>query len=197
MARLPGAYAAIAIGGSAGSTPPILAILCALPGEFKLPLFVCTHLHASDAGRYAAFLDERSALTVVEARDKQPIRPGEVYVAPAEYHLLVERELTLALSTDERVCHCRPSIDVLFESAAYAYGAKLVGILLSGANDDGAAGLAVIQRLGGLSIAQDPASAEHPEMPRAAIERGAADRVMKPEELTALVVEELLECRGD
>ncbi len=163
-------------------------LLESVPPNLGLAVIVCTHLHPADEGRFARFLHERSALPVVEACDKQPIRPGVVYVAPAQYHLLVERQRTLALSTDERVRFSRPSIDVLFESAAHAYKAKLIGLLLSGANDDGADGLAAIRRLGGFTVAQDPTSAEYPEMPQIAIGRGAVCRVARPDELPSLII---------
>lgn len=182
-------WQAIVIGGSAGGTQVLLALLSVLPPDYQLPILVCAHLHVSDDGVYARQLDAHSALTVIEVCDKQPIEPGVVHVAPANYHLLVERSRTLALSTTAKVHWARPSIDVLFESAAHVFTTSLVGILLSGANDDGAAGLCIIRDLGGLTIVQDPATAEQPEMPRAAIERRAAGRVLSPPEIQTLVVQ--------
>jgi two-component system chemotaxis response regulator CheB len=181
--RRPDPYQAVVIGGSAGSTKVLLQVLSSVPTDACLPIIVCTHVHASDRGGHAEHLNERCEVNVVEAHDKQPIEPGTVYVAPANYHLLVERHKAFALSIDERVQGSRPSIDVLFESAAHTFGAALVGILLSGANQDGAEGLLSIAREGGLTIAQDPSTTEHPTMPQAAIDRQAASEVLSPEKI--------------
>jgi len=118
-------------------------------------------------------------LRVNEVLDKDPIEAGRVYVAPPDYHVLIEPGC-LSVSVDERVHHARPSIDVLFESAAYVYGARLLGILLSGANDDGAHGLEVIRAMGGIAWVQDPQTASSATMPRAAIARGAVDDILSP-----------------
>ncbi|MEO7591743.1 MAG: chemotaxis protein CheB, partial [Byssovorax sp.] len=120
--------------------------------------------------------------------DKLWIKPGIVYVAPANYHLLIEHQGSFALSVDEQVNFSRPSIDVMFESAACAFGAGLVGILLSGANQDGANGLQVIKSMGGLTIAQDPQTAAYPRMPQAAVDRRAASKVLSPEGIRSLVM---------
>ena len=186
---MPESPKAIVVGSSAGGRDVLVGVLSSLAPDFPLPILICSHLHASNDGLYVEQMDQRSALTVTEARDKQPIEPGMVYVAPPNYHLLVERDRTLALSTAEKVQWSRPSIDVLFESAAYVFTASLVGILLSGANDDGAVGLGIIRELGGLTIVQDPSTAEHPEMPRAAVERKAASKVLSPEEIRDFVAE--------
>ncbi len=178
---------AIVIGGSAGGTGVLVQLLSSLPSKFPLPVIVCLHLHPSDGGHLVDHLCDCSVLDVVEVSDKLPIEPEAVYVAPADYHLLVEREMTFALSVDERVHGSRPSIDVLFESAAHALGQALVGILVSGSNEDGVEGLSIIQSMGGLTIAQDPTTAEHPEMPRAAVERRAARKVLSPAEIRDLV----------
>ncbi len=181
------AWRAIVIGGSAGGTGVLVQLLSSLPSTFSLPVIVCLHLHPSDEGHLVDHLHDCSVLDVVEVSDKMPIEPETVYVAPADYHLLVEREMTFALSVEERVHGSRPSIDVLFESAAYALGPALVGILVSGSNEDGVKGLRIIQSMGGLTIAQDPTTAEHPEMPRAAVERRAARKVLSPVEIRDLV----------
>jgi two-component system, chemotaxis family, protein-glutamate methylesterase/glutaminase len=169
---------AIVIGGSAGAMDALLAILSALPSDFALPILVVQHLHATDGGRFARYVGEMVSLHVVEPCDKEPIRSACVYVAPANYHMLVEKDGTIALSVDERVNCSRPSIDVLFESAARAWGEALVVVILSGASDDGARGMRVVRALGGLTIAQDPATAEHPLMPQAAIGAGVVDEVL-------------------
>ena len=179
---------AIAIGGSAGALGLVLTLLGALPADYPIPLLLCLHLHPDEGGALARHLGERTALTVVDARDKTPIEPGRVYVAPANYHLLVERARTLALSIDEKVHFCRPSIDLLFTSAARAYTTGLLAILLSGANEDGAAGLGSVQAYGGLTVAQDPTTAEFAAMPCSAIDAHTARWVLAPDDLRRLVL---------
>ena len=134
-----------------------------------MPILIVQHLHCTDGGRFARQLNGNVPLTVTEPCDKEEIVSAHVYVAPADYHLFVEKAETVALSTDERVNWSRPSIDVLFESAARVWGAGLIGVVLSGANRDGAAGIRMIADHGGLTIAQNPKTAERPEMPLAAI----------------------------
>lgn len=179
---------AIAVAGSSGAVNVILDLLQALPADFRIPVLVCLHLHPSDEGQLAQHLGERCALVVEAACDKMPVLPGRVHVAPADYHLLVERSRTLALSIDPKVRYCRPSIDVLFESAARVYATGLLGILLSGANEDGAAGMAAIRARGGLTVAQDPASADDPVMPRSAIDCGAATLFLPPDRIRGLLL---------
>lgn len=164
-----GPYDAVAVGGSAGSLSVLLAILPRLPGDYPWPVLAVAHLHPRQKGGFVDLLDQRSSLRVKEAEDKEAIAPGQVYFAPADYHLLLEPGLTLALSADDKVRFSRPSIDVLFESAALACRSRLVGVLLSGAGDDGARGLRRIRELGGLAVVQDPARAEHPAMPQNAL----------------------------
>jgi two-component system chemotaxis response regulator CheB len=183
------AHAAVVVGASAGGLESLLAILAPLPADFPLPVLVAQHLHRTDEGRFAEHLASRVAIAVTEAHDKQPIEPAHVYVAPADYHLLVERGGTLALTVDPRVNWSRPSIDVLFESAARAFGDALVGVILSGANDDGARGMQLIRELGGLCVAQDPQTAESPVMPRAAIELAGIETVLPPERIGRLLRE--------
>lgn len=158
----------IVLGTSLGGLRALSALLAALPPAFALPLAVVQHRSPDTAG-LAAFLQGVSALDVCEVEDRQPIAPGVVYLAPADYHLLVGEGL-FALSTDGPVNHARPAIDVLFESAASAYGAAAAGVVLTGASDDGAAGLAAISRRGGATIVQEPADAECAVMPRAALQ---------------------------
>jgi len=173
-------YRAVAMGASAGGLQALTIILGELAADFALPILLVQHLHATDDGRFGAHLGASTRLTVVDGGDKAPILPGLVYVAPATYHMLVERDATIALSIDERVNHSRPSIDVLFESAAHAFGARLIAIILSGASHDGAQGMCTIKARGGLTIAQDPISAEHPVMPNAAIEAARIQTVLTP-----------------
>ena len=172
------AYELIAIGGSWGGMRALAIVLEALPAGFGLPLVVAQHRPVTTGDEMLEHVLARTTeLEVVTATDKEPLEPGRVYVAPADYHLLVERG-HVALSTDAPVEFSRPSIDVLFESAAEVYGPQVVGVLLTGANHDGAAGLGRIAAAGGFTVAQDPETAERSEMPRAAVERGAVRRVL-------------------
>ncbi|MBN1607362.1 MAG: chemotaxis protein CheB [Polyangiaceae bacterium] len=182
-------YAAVAIGGSAGGLEALSLILAALPGDFALPILAVQHLHPTDSGYLAEHLGGLSALAVSEARDKEIVRSGHVYLAPANYHLLVEKDHTLSLSVDEKVSWARPSIDVLFDSAARAWGQRLIGVILSGANHDGTEGMRVIKRRGGLTIAQDPRSAQHTAMPSAAIDAHQVDVVLEPKSIADLLIE--------
>jgi two-component system, chemotaxis family, protein-glutamate methylesterase/glutaminase len=182
-------YQAIVIGGSAGSTVIVEEILSQLSADFRVPIFVVQHLHESDDGGFAKHLARTCQLKVLVPCDKQPIEKGCVYVAPANYHMLLERNKTIALSIDEKVNWSRPSIDVLFESAAHAYGTNLIAVILSGANADGAKGMTTVKEFGGLTIAQLPESAESPVMPQASIELSNPDYIRKPEEIANLLVE--------
>lgn len=181
-------FRAVVVGGSAGGLTALLAVLAPIPRDFQLPVLVVQHLHKSDGGRFAKHLAARVPIAVSEVHDKEVIQPAHVYVAPADYHLLVERDGSVALSVDPKVNWARPSIDVLFESAARVWADALIGVILSGANDDGARGMKLIQQLGGLCIAQDPASAEIPVMPRAAIDLARIEHVLSPTEIGGLLL---------
>lgn len=159
----------IAIGVSAGAVDALAAILPALPAGFPYPILVVVHIREDRDSMLVDLFDRQCALTVCEAEDKLPLAGGVVYFAPSDYHLLVEADGWLALSVDDPVNFSRPSIDVLFESAAQAFGSRLVGIVLTGANRDGAHGLRSIVDAGGSAIAQDPNSAYAATMPQAAI----------------------------
>jgi two-component system chemotaxis response regulator CheB len=161
----------VVIGGSAGALEALLALVPALPDELTAPLVVVLHLGHTQKNLVPEILRNITRRPVVEADDKQPLRAGHIYVAPPNYHLLVERTRTLALSVDEPINFSRPSIDVLFESAADAYGARCVGILLSGANEDGARGLERIADAGGHAFVQSPVTASQPTMPAAGARR--------------------------
>jgi two-component system chemotaxis response regulator CheB len=174
---------AVVMGGSAGGFAAFTAVLAALPADFALPILLVQHLHPNDEGSFALHLASVARLPVIEPCDKELIERGQVYTAPADYHMLVERNGTIALSTEEKVHWSRPSIDVLFESAARALGERVIAVLLSGASVDGAAGIRAVKAAGGLTIAQDPATAEYPLMPRAAIDTGAVDEVLTVEEI--------------
>lgn len=161
---------AIVIGGSAGSLRALSEILPALPGDFALPILVVVHLPPDKKSVLAEVLQDKSSLTVREAEDKEPIDDGTVYFAPPNYHLLVEEDRHMALSFDEPLLFSRPSIDVLFESAADVYGDRLIGIILSGANNDGALGLRRVAEAGGIALVQASTEAYASAMPIAALE---------------------------
>jgi len=180
------ACACVVIGVSAGGSGALPIVLSALPADYAVPVIVVRHLYP-DAGPYGHDVLARAcALRLSEAEEKAPVTAG-IHVAPANYHLLVERDRTFALSIDERVRWARPSIDVLFESAADVYGSDLVGVILTGANDDGARGLRRIKEAGGTTIVQDPATAEFPDMPRAAMEACKVGHVLPLEGIGALL----------
>lgn len=168
----------IVVGCSWGGLSVLSTILSGLPDDFATPVAIVQHRGADavDTG-LADSLARRCALLLRTVEDKDPIEPRTVYVAPPDYHLLVEAGF-FALSTDERVHHSRPSIDVLFDSAADAYGAGVIGVILTGANADGAEGLRRIRQAGGYGLVQEPAEAERDLMPRAAIARAGADEVL-------------------
>ena len=174
-------YGLIVIGGSWGGMSAVSRLFRSLPQELDVPIAVALH-RAPEPSALSSLLQGYSHMKVVEALDKQPIERGHVYVAPPDYHLLVERK-ALALSTDERVQFARPSIDVLFESAADSYGDCTIGIVVTGSNDDGARGLAAIKNAGGVAIVQSPAQAEKRQMPDAAIAATHADAILDLEEI--------------
>jgi two-component system chemotaxis response regulator CheB len=180
---------AVIIGGSAGGLEAMLRIFSDLPAGYRLPLIALLHLPDNSDSRLAEVFAARLAIPVEEAFDKARIVPGTLYVAPGGYHLLVENDFSFALSCEAPVHYSRPSIDVLMESAADAWGERLAGILLTGANDDGAEGLARIGERGGLTVVQDPAEAAIPTMPRAAIKRRAPDLVLTLDRIRALLIE--------
>jgi two-component system, chemotaxis family, protein-glutamate methylesterase/glutaminase len=175
-------YELIVIGASWGGLHAVGEVLAALPPDFDVPVVVAQH-RRDEGGGLASLLASRTRLRVEDAEDKQPIERGRIYLAPPDYHLLVQRGW-LSLSTEEHVHHARPSIDVLFDSAAEAYGEWVIGVILTGANEDGAAGLARVKELGGVAVVQDPATAERREMPAAALAAvGAADAVLPLDEI--------------
>lgn len=176
-------YKAVVIGASSGGVEALGLIFAALPKDFALPVLLVQHLHHTDGGRFAAHLGRIARLPVVEPCDKEPIERGKIYAAPADYHMLAERDGTISLSVDERVNWSRPSIDVLFESAALAWGPGVAAVILSGSNADGARGMRAVRQAGGLTIAQDPAGADSPVMPQAAIDAGAVMEVLRAGEI--------------
>ena len=177
----------VVVGSSWGGLHALGRLLSDLPPDFDPAVVIAQHRHPdSQHGTLQLLLQRETARPVVEAEDKLAIEPRKVYVAPPDYHLLVERG-SLALSVDDRVSFARPSIDVMFESAADAYGDRLIGIILTGANEDGARGLARIKELGGVALIQDPAAAARRAMPDAAIAATVADAILPLEEIGAYV----------
>jgi two-component system chemotaxis response regulator CheB len=182
-------YGLVVVGTSWGGLQAVGRLLSDLPQDFEPPIAIAQHRHPdSQPGTLQELHQRQIARPVVEAEDKLAIEPGWVYVAPPDYHLLVEQG-RFALSVDDRVRYARPSIDVLFESAADVYGEGLIGIILTGANDDGARGLARIKEVGGVALIQDPSSATKRAMPEAAIAATPAAAILPLEEIGAYVYE--------
>lgn len=161
-------YSIVVVGTSWGGLAALSTLLHGLPGDFNLPIVVVQHRGKDSERLLTELLQDTTELNVCEIEDKEPLTPGTVHLAPSNYHVLVE-EGYLSLNTDDLVRFSRPSIDVMFTSAADAYGARAIGIVLTGANEDGARGLAHIARRGGMALVQDPKTAEIPIMPLAAI----------------------------
>jgi two-component system chemotaxis response regulator CheB len=168
----------IVVGASAGGLEALSILLPALPAGLRLPVFIVQHLTRERPSLLAGLFDARCKLIVCEALDNAPIEPGIVYFAPPDYHLLIDAGARLALSVDAPVHYSRPSIDVLFESAVDHYGAALLAILLTGANEDGASGLKAVREGGGMTIVQDPRSAQVATMPAAALALSPPDFVL-------------------
>lgn len=169
---------AIAIGASAGAVQALQVILPRLPVGYPLPVLVVVHVPPDRSNVLLPLFQSKCRMRVKEAEDKEPMVGGVIYFAPSDYHMLVEADGALALSNDEPVNYSRPSIDVLFESAADAYGPALVGVILTGANNDGAAGLKAVTDAGGVAIVEDPAQAYASAMPDAALDAAATAKVM-------------------
>ena len=172
-----GGYEIVIVGTSWGGLAALRKLVAGLPRDFSLPIVVVQHRHKDSDRLLVALLQEHTPLTVCEVEDKQPILPSFLFVAPPDYHLLVERG-HFSLSTEAPVRYSRPSIDVAFTSAADTYGPRAAGVVLTGANADGAEGLTRIAARGGLAIVQSPATAESPAMPRAALEAVPSARVL-------------------
>jgi len=174
---------AVVIGASAGALEALSLILPTLPADFGLPLFIVVHVPPDRESLLAELFGAKCRIKVREAEDKEPVHGGTVYFAPADYHLLVEPDKSLSLSNEEPVLYSRPSLDVLFESAADAYGPGLIGIVLTGANQDGARGLKAIAEAGGAAIVQNPLGAYAAAMPEAAIAEVPGAKVLSLHEI--------------
>lgn len=181
-------YEAVVIGASAGGMKALKTVLSGLPAYFPLPVAIVQHMASTPDSYMVEYLGNHCALAVKEADDKEELKAGTVYLAASDYHLQVEPDKTLSLSVDPPVNFSCPSIDVLFDSAARCFGNKLIGIVLTGASADGAAGLKKIRVAGGLTIVQDPASAESPFMPQSAIAAATPHHVVALEEIPSLLI---------
>ena len=181
-------YELICVGASWGGLDAVGRLLADMPDEVDVPIVIAQHRHRELTGgrRWLSCSTPASSGPWQDVDDKMAIEPRKVYIAPPDYHLLVERG-SFALSVDERVQYSRPSIDVMFESAAYAYGPGAIGIILTGANEDGAAGLALIKQRGGVAVVQDPERAQRRTMPDAAIAATVADAILPLEEIGKFV----------
>lgn len=177
----------VVIGGSAGGVDALFQLLPAIPADYRSSVVCILHVPPDRDSRLAELFELRAALPVREARDKERIEPGVIYFAGSGYHLSVERERCFSLSCEPPVQFARPAIDVLMESAADAYGPLLAGILLTGANHDGAAGMCRIRERGGLTVVQDPLEAQASAMPEEAIRRCAPDLVLPLSGIRALL----------
>lgn len=180
-----GAPRAVAIGASAGAVQALLKILPALPADYPAAVMIVVHVPPDRDNALVALFQSKCRIRVKEAEDKEIVAAGTVYFAPSDYHLLVEADHSLSLSSDELVNHSRPSVDVLLESAADAYGEDLLGVVLTGANDDGARGLRAIVDAGGVAVVEEPAGAYAPTMPAAALKASRTARTMTLDGITA------------
>ncbi len=182
-------YSAIVIGASAGGGQAIPRLLTGLPANPHLPIIIVQHRSGDDRSLLEEALQRKITVKVKQVDEKEEVTAGIVYVAPPNYHLLVERDRTFSLSCDPPVKYARPSIDILFETAAEVYQEKLIAIVLTGANDDGARGIVSVSEYGGLTIAQDPTEAQFPAMPTGAIRTGKVVRVLTLDSINEFLIE--------
>jgi two-component system chemotaxis response regulator CheB len=187
-------YDLVVMGTSTGGLHALTRLLSDLPANFPLPIAIVQHRSRDSDERLSLILGGASLIPVYEAEDKQPLQSPGVYLGPPDYHLLVEVE-SVALSTEEPGAYSRPSIDVLFESAAYSRGDRVIGVLLTGANQDGTRGLQRIKERGGYVIVQNPDSAESAFMPKHAVKNLRPDRVLHLEQIAAELISRASEAR--
>ncbi len=181
--RLTHTYEAVVMGGSTGSIEVLLSILPQLPTPLSFALIIVLHRKNTADSTLANLLSLKTSNPLREVDDKDVVKPGTIYLAPADYHLLIEQDKVFSLDDSEKVNYSRPSIDVTFESAADVYGSSLVGVLLSGANADGSAGLNAIKKAGGLLVVQQPETAQVGFMPQQAILNAPVDRILDIQQL--------------
>ena len=182
-------HAAIVIGTSAGGLYALSYLLQVLPADYPLPVIIVQHRYRDQKDLLEEILQAKCAIKIKQADEKEKIEKGIVYIAPPDYHLHIETDLTFSLTTDSFVSYSRPSIDVLFESAALVFGRQLTGILLTGANRDGTDGLLAIKKYGGVTIVQSPAEAQFSYMPQWAIDKGAAKFVLTLAEIQKIFLD--------
>lgn len=182
-------FSAVVIGVSAGGLHALIHVLGKLPADYFLPIVVVQHRGKEYKILLEEILQTKCLLKVKQADEKEPIQAGFIYIAPADYHLLIEQDETFSLTSDKLVKHSRPSIDLLFTTAAEVYKDKLVGIILTGASSDGAEGMLDIKSSGGYTIAQDPKTAEYPYMPQSCITIGAIDKILTLDEIKRYLVQ--------
>jgi len=181
-------YEAIVIGVSSGGMNALKYLFSKLPADYRIPIIIVQHVSARSDNDWIKLLNAKSNLSIKEADEKEKIETGNVYIAPSNYHLMIEKDKTFSLTVDEYVNFARPSIDVLFESAAEAYKKKLIGIVLTGSNNDGTKGIKRIKECGGLAIIQDPKTAESPNMPASAIAAVQPDYILSLEKIVQLLI---------
>lgn len=181
-------YNAVVMGVSTGGVSALKIVLGALPTDFPIPILVVTHITPDSDNGLAVLLDTLCSIRVKEADEGENILKGTVYLAPANYHLLIEQDGILALSIDPPVNYARPSVDVLFESAADVYGNTVIGVIMTGAGSDGSRGLLQIKNSGGLTIVQNPANAEMNSMPLNALKLQKADYIVTLKEIPQLLL---------
>jgi two-component system chemotaxis response regulator CheB len=181
-------YEAIVVGVSSGGLKALRFIFSVLPSDFVVPVIVVQHVGSRSENTWIKILNDSSNISIKEADEKEKVRAGHIYVAPSNYHLLIEKDKTFSLTIDERVNFARPSIDVLFESAAEVYREKLIGIILTGSNSDGAKGVKRIKECGGLVIIQDPETAESSSMPASALALIQPDYIVALNQISDLLI---------
>jgi two-component system chemotaxis response regulator CheB len=182
-------YEAIVIGVSSGGLNAMKIMFSLLPKDFNTPIIIVQHVSPRSDSQWIKILNSQSNLIIKEADEKENIEKGKVYIAPPNYHLMIEKDKTFSLTIDERVNFARPSIDVLFESAAEAYKSKLIGVILTGSNHDGTNGIKRIKECGGLTIVQNPETAESASMPAAAIAVMQPDHILPLERIINLLIQ--------
>lgn len=175
------------IGGSAGSLDVVLKVAAHLKNDLSFPVVIILHRKASPDSALINLFNLKSTLTTFEAEEKETLHKGFIYIAPADYHLLIEKDHTLSLDYSEKIQYSRPCIDVTFETAAHAYNSRLAGILLSGANSDGTEGLSTIKRYGGITAVQNPKSAEVSYMPEHALKNVEIDYILEADEIAHFI----------
>jgi len=183
-------YEAIVIGASAGGLQALSVLLSVIPGDYSLPVIIVQHRTKEINDLLETLLQRNCSVKVTQAKEKEKIQNGTVYIAPGNYHLLIEQDRSFSLSSDSRVKNSRPSIDVLFETAAEVYQSRLIGIILTGTNDDGAEGIKAIYHYKGLTVAQDPEEAQYKVMPESAIRTGMVTTILPLEEIQQLIVQQ-------